>query len=89
MIKRKIGSEGDIPLSSTPKGADGDQVKTEVTEGIFLWGEVNPNSTAPEMRPNYNYPLVAGPEVSAKVTSVSFEPGARTEWNLPQIPWTW
>ena len=66
-------------MSSTPKGADGDQVKTEVTEGIFLWGEVNPNSTAPEMRPNYNYPLVAGPEVSVKVTSVSFEPGARTK----------
>ncbi|EFJ78064.1 hypothetical protein [Rothia dentocariosa] len=38
-------------MSSTPKGADGDQVKTEVTEGIFPWGEVNPNSTAPEMRP--------------------------------------
>ena len=52
VVKRKIGSEGDTPLSSKPKGADGDQVKTEVTEGIFPWGEVNPNSTAPEMRPN-------------------------------------
>lgn len=88
MVKRKIGSEGDTPLNSKPTGADGDQVKTEVTEGIFPLGKVNPNSTAPEMRPNYNYPLVASPEVSAKVTSVSFEPGARTEWNLPQIPWT-
>ena len=59
-------------MSSTPKGADGDQVKTEVTEGIFLWGEVNPNSTAPEIRLGYNYPLVADPEVSAKVANVSF-----------------
>ena len=72
MVKRRIGSEGDTPLSSTPKGADGDQVKTEVTEGIFLWGEVNPNSTAPEIRLGYNYPLVADPEVSAKVANVSF-----------------
>ena len=62
--------------------------KIEVTEGIFLWGEVNPNSIAPEIRPNYNYPFVADHKVSAKVTNVSFEPGARTEWNLPLIPWT-
>ena len=27
-------------------------------------------------------------EVSSKVTNVSFEPGVRTEWNLPLIPWT-
>jgi len=35
--------------------------KIEVTEGIFPWGEVTPNSTAPEIRPSYNYPLVADP----------------------------
>ena len=48
--------------------------KTEVTEGIFPLGEVNPVSTAPDMPSSYNYPLVFDPEVSAKVANVSFEP---------------
>jgi len=55
--------------------------KTEVTEGIFPLGEVNPVSTAPDMPSSYNYPLVFDPEVSAKVANVSFEPGARTKWH--------
>ena len=55
--------------------------KTEVTEGIFPLGEVNPVSTAPDMPSSYNYPLVFDPEVSAKVANVSFEPGSRTKWH--------
>ncbi|WP_315305444.1 hypothetical protein [Rothia dentocariosa] len=35
--------------------------KTKVLEGIFPLGEVNPISTAPKIRPSYNYPFVADP----------------------------